>query len=86
MSETGNAKNLVQRPPKLVRMAAIESVEHFNTGTSDWPSYAAQLDQIIAANGIEDPRKVATLLTVTGSTKFKLLQNLLAPDKPADKT
>ena len=86
MSETGNAENPVQPPPKPVRMAAIGSIEQFDAGTSDWPSYAARLDQFIAANGIEDPRKVATLLTVIGSPTFKLLQNLLAPDKPADKS
>ena len=86
MSQSGNAENPVQPPPKPVRMAAIGSIEQFEAGTSDWPSYAARLDQFIAANEIEDPRKVATLLTVIGSPTFKLLQNLLAPAKPADKT
>ena len=86
MSQSGNAENPVRPPPKPVRMAAIGSIEQFDAGTSGWPSYAARLDQFIAANGIEDPRKVATLLTVIGSPTFKLLQNLLAPAKPADKT
>ena len=67
-------------------MAAIRSIEQFDAGASDWPSYLAWLDQFIQANGIEEPRRVATLLTVIRSTTFKLLQNLLAPEKPADKT
>ena len=66
-------------------MAVIGSIEQFDVGTSDWPTYAARLDQFIAANAIAEDKKVATLLTVVGSATYKLLQNLLAPDKPSDK-
>ena len=66
-------------------MAVIGSIEQFDVGTSDWPTYAARLDQFIAANAIDADKKVATLLTVVGSATYKLLQNLLAPDKPSDK-
>ena len=66
-------------------MAVIGSIEQFDVGTSDWPTYAARLDQFIAANAIDEDKKVATLLTVVGSATYKLLQNLLAPDKPSDK-
>ena len=66
-------------------MAVIGSIEQFDVGASDWPTYAARLDQFIAANAIDADKKVATLLTVVGSATYKLLQNLLAPDKPSDK-
>ena len=66
-------------------MAVIGSIEQFDVGTSDWPTYAARLDQFIAANAIDEDKKVATLLTAVGSATYKLLQNLLAPDKPSDK-
>ena len=66
-------------------MAVIGSIEQFDVGTSDWPTYAARLDQFIAANAIDEDKKVATLLTVVGSATYKLFQNLLAPDKPSDK-
>ena len=48
-------------------MAVIGSIEQFDVGTSDWPTYAARLDQFIAANAIDEDKKVATLLTVVGS-------------------
>lgn len=61
----------------------IGSIEAFDASSHDWESYAERLDQYITANGIEEGKKVATLLTVIGGPAFKLLQSLLAPDKPA---
>ena len=67
-------------------MATIGSIEAFDASTSDWPEYSARLEQFIVANGIEEERKVATLLTVIGGPTYKLLRNLLAPEDPASKT
>ena len=67
-------------------MATIGSIEPFDPSTGDWSSYAARLDQYIAANDVPEGRKVATLLTVIGSATYKLLENLLTPDQPATKS
>ena len=67
-------------------MAAIGSMEPFDPERrGDWPSYSARMDQYIAANAIEQDRQAATLITLIGSTTYKLLENLLAPDKPGSK-
>ena len=41
---------------------------------------------IIVANGVDDDKKVATLLTVVGSATYQLLESLVFPDAPKDKT
>ena len=47
-----------------------------------WKEY----NYYIEANGVEDAKKVAVLLTVMGSKSYGLLRNLLAPGKPHEKT
>ena len=73
-------------PQPRRRTATIGSIEPFDPSTGDWSSYAARLDQYIAANDVPEGRKVATLLTVIGSATYKLLENLLTPDQPATKS
>ena len=47
----------------------------------------AQTEQFFVANGItDDAKKVAILLMVIGGKAYTLLQNLLAPAKPAEKS
>ena len=81
-----NSRTPPASPQPRPRMATIRSIEPFDPSTGDWSSYAARLDQYIAANDVPEGRKVATLLTVIGSAIYKLLENLLTPDQPATKS
>ena len=57
-------------------------MEEFDVGRANWSSYSVRLDQFIAANDVDNGKKVATLLTVVGSEAYQLLENLVFPDKP----
>ena len=53
----------------------------------DWISYVERLNQYFLANDItEDTKKRAIFLSVVGDMTYKLIRNLLAPDKPTDKS
>lgn len=67
-------------------MATIGSIETFDPSEGDWASYSARLDHFITANDIAENKRAATLLTVVGSTTYRLLENLLAPVKPGAKS
>ena len=56
-------------------------------GTSDWDQYVERLENFFLANDIkEDAKQRAVFLSVVGSSTYKILRNLVTPDKPADKT
>ena len=65
---------------------SLGTMEEFDVGRANWSSYSARLDQLIAANDVDDSKNVATLLTVVGSETYQLLENLVFPDKPHEKT
>jgi len=44
------------------------------------------VELFFTANGIKDEKKVAMLLSVIGPKIYALLRDLLAPDKPQDKS
>ena len=48
--------------------------------------YLERVQLHIEANGVEDGKKVAVLLTVIGSKCYGLLESLLALAKPREKT
>ena len=49
--------------------------------------YTERTEQFFVANRItNDAKKVAVLLTVIGGKAYALLQNLVAPAKPAEKS
>ena len=49
--------------------------------------YVERLELYFIANGIEDAeKKRAVLLTVSGPPTYKLVRNLSAPQKPAEKS
>ena len=52
----------------------------------EWTQYVERLEHYFVANGISDAaQKKAILLTVIGAAAYKLLRNLVAPEKPGDK-
>jgi len=68
-------------------MAALRKIEEYCASTKDWPQYIERLEFFLVANKVMDEDlKRATLLSVIGPCTFKVLWNLLAPDKLGDKT
>ena len=70
-----------------IEMALVGALEKFDTSNGNWVEYMEVLEQYFIANSIEDAgKKKGIFLTVIGSETYRLLRNLLAPTKPADKT
>jgi len=68
-------------------MAALGKIEEHCVSTEDRPQYIEWLEFFLVANKATDKdMKRATLLSVIGPHTFKVLWNLLALDKPGDKT
>jgi len=70
--------------------ALLGKIDHFDADAEEWPQYVERLEHFFDANGItgEDnkAKRRSVFLTVIGPSPYKLLRNLLAPEKPADKT
>ena len=68
-------------------MATHGKIDEFDPSHEAWATYVERLEFYFIANGIEDPeKKQALLLTVSGPATYKLIQNLLAPKKPPEKS
>ena len=69
-------------------MAAVHgTVDEFISAQGDWTSYTERLSLYFAANDVTEAGKQrAILLSVCGAPTYKLIQNLVAPAKPTDKT
>ena len=68
-------------------MATLGKIDEYCAATEDWPQYIERLEFFLIANKVtEEEMKRATLLSVIGPRTFKLLRNLLTPEKPGDKS
>lgn len=68
-------------------MALIGSIGEFDESRETWPQYAKRLTHFLAANGITTAaKKTSAFLAVIGPDTFKLLESLLAPENPEDKS
>ena len=62
-------------------------LNEFEASREDWTSYTERLQQYFAANDVDSAEKQrAILLSVCGAQTYQLLKNLLAPEKPTDKS
>ena len=62
-------------------------VESFDPATDDWSTYVERLEHYFIANDITmEAKHHSTLLTVAGPEVYSLACNLVAPDKPGDKS
>ena len=52
--------------------------------SQDWVEFVERLEQYFEANGIEDAKKHAILLTLCGAKTYSLIRNTVAPDKPKE--
>ena len=66
--------------------AVIGQLPEFDSQKDSITAYVGRVKLFIQANGIEDERKVAVLLSVIGGRTYDLLRNLLSPTDPKDKT
>ena len=61
-------------------------IEAFDPATEEWGKYIDRFQQFLVVNDVKDPKKqAACLITVIGASTYKLLENLLSPEKPAAK-
>ena len=67
-------------------MATFGKIGEYCADTEEWTQYVERLEFFLIANKVtEEEMKRATLLSVIGPRTFKLLRNLLTPEKPGDK-
>ena len=64
----------------------IGQLPEFNPESESLTTYVERVKLFIEANGIEDARKVAVLLSVIGGKTYALLRNLLSPTDPKTKS
>lgn len=69
-------------------MAAFQigDISEFKEGQEDFESYLERLDMWMTTNSVEDDKKVSVFLSVIGADTYRLLKNLISPDKPSTKT
>ena len=67
--------------------ATLGKIEEFDGSKEEWPQYVERLSFFFTANSITDAdKKRAVFLSVVGATTYKVLRDLLSPDKPGEKT
>ena len=65
----------------------IGTLSTFDAKEQTWEEYCEVLNQFFEANGIDDGEKQrAILISVVGPATYKLMRNLVSPDKPSSKT
>ena len=63
------------------------SISEFEGAREDWTSYTERLQQYFTANEVTDAGKQrAILLSVCGAPTYQLIRNLVAPQKPNEKS
>ena len=64
----------------------IGRIDPYDPDLEIWDNYAERLDNYFDINEISNDKRVAALLSLIGPNTYKLLKNLIAPEKPKDKT
>jgi hypothetical protein len=63
------------------------SIGPFNPDEEEWTSYTERMEQYFVANEVTDPSKQrGILLSVCGASTYQLVRNLVAPNKPSDRS
>ena len=60
--------------------------EQFNPSSDNWTLYSERFEHFMKANDIKDEQKLHLLLALVGAQTYRLLTNLVAPEKPDDLT
>ncbi|KAJ8035756.1 hypothetical protein HOLleu_19529 [Holothuria leucospilota] len=62
-------------------------LDEFNSEKEEWTQYVERLNHFFTANDItEETKKQSIFLSLIGADAYKLLRNLVSPEKPGDKT
>ena len=67
-------------------MALVGQVGEYVEGKEDIASYIERVELYFAANYVEEDHEVSTFLSLIGADAYGVLRNLLAPDRPKDKS
>ena len=68
------------------RMASYGKLSEFHPEAESISAYLERVELFFTANSIADDKKVAVFLSVIGGKTYSLLRDLLAPEKPQDKS
>ena len=64
----------------------LGTIEAFVPATEEWGRYIDRFQQFLVVNDVKDAKKqAACLITVIGASTYKLLKNLVSPEKPTTK-
>ena len=58
----------------------------FDEAKEDWLSYAERMERYFIANDIKEEKRRAFLLSVRGPGLYQLIKDLVAPDKPSERS
>ena len=67
-------------------MALIRNIGEFVESQESWIQYNDRMEQFFSANDIVAAKRVPVLLATVDPVAFRILGNLVAPDKPATKS
>jgi len=68
-------------------MATHGNIGEFDHQKEDWTAYSERLVEYFTANDVgETVKKRAILLSVVGASTYQLIRNLVAPQKPTEKS
>ena len=75
------------RELSAVMAATLGRIEEFDGDHEEWSQYQERLGHFFQANGVvEETKKRSVFLTLIGTNTYKLLRNLIAPEKPDTKS
>ena len=61
-------------------------INEFEAHNEDWETYVERVEMFFDANGTENDKHVAILLSCVGAKTYGLLKSLTAPAKPSEKS
>ena len=61
-------------------------IDEYQPELESFRAYSERIQLFFLANKIPESRRVAVLLSIMGTKNFSLLRDLIAPEKPSDKT
>ena len=67
-------------------MGFLGAPEQFDPTNDDWTLYSERFEHFVKANDIKDEQKLHFLLSLVGAQTYRLLTNLVAPQKPGELT
>ncbi|XP_061878364.1 uncharacterized protein K02A2.6-like [Entelurus aequoreus] len=64
----------------------LGQMDAFDESTEQWSTYVERFEHFVAANGLNEGRKLPVFFSVMGPATYGLLRSLIAPEKPGTKT